>query len=174
MKDTVAVRVPIVEAYINTGSIKETRKVCGRKFLGKGLTAKRAIEALVKKWRTMGSVANAPKRRPPPPDLTTCDYFLWGHLKSTVYKSNLHTIQELKDNISHAVAAIKITILCRVYLIMIRRAQLCIDAGGNHLHHLLWWFSLSALGYCINFCIYTMQWTRATFSWPTLYVQEWL
>jgi len=41
------------------------------------------------------------------------DYFLWGHLKSTVYESNPHTIQELKD-ISNAVAAIKITMLHRV------------------------------------------------------------
>ena len=45
--------------------------------------------------------------------------FLWGHLKSTVYKSNPHTIQALKDNISHAVAAIKITMLHRVYLNMV-------------------------------------------------------
>jgi hypothetical protein len=52
---------------------------------------------------------------PRSPDLTTCDFFLWGHLKSTVYKSNPHTIQELKDNISHAVAAIDITVLHRVY-----------------------------------------------------------
>jgi hypothetical protein len=65
---------------------------------------------------------------PRSPDLTTCDFFLWGHLKSTVYETNPHTIQELKDNISHAVAAIDITILYRVYLNMIRRAQLCIDA----------------------------------------------
>jgi hypothetical protein len=74
---------------------------------------------------------------PRSPDLTTCDFFLWGHLKSTVYESNPHTIQKLKDNINHAVAAIDITILHRVYLNMIRRAQLCIDAGGNHFQHLL-------------------------------------
>jgi len=54
-----------------------------------------------------------------------------------VYESNPHTIEELKDNISHAVAAIKITILHRVYLSMISRAQLCIDAGGNHFQILL-------------------------------------
>jgi len=63
--------------------------------------------------------------------------FLCGHLKSTVYESNPHTIQELKDNICRAVAAIKITILHRAYLNMIRRSQLCIDAGGNHFQHLL-------------------------------------
>jgi len=27
--------------------------------------------------------------------------FLWGHLKSTVYELNPHTMQELKDNVSH-------------------------------------------------------------------------
>jgi len=26
-----------------------------------------------------------------------------------------------------------------------------------------------AFGYCINFCIYVMLRTRATFSWPILY-----
>ena len=70
-------------------------------------------------------------------DLTTCDCFLWRHLKITVYESNQHRIQELKDNISHAVAAVRITTLHRVYLNMIRRAQLCIDAGGNNSQHLL-------------------------------------
>ena len=53
---------------------------------------------------------------------------------------------------------------------MIRRAQLCIDAGGNHFHHLLWWYILSAFGYCINFCIHAMLRTRANFSWSTLYM----
>jgi hypothetical protein len=61
-------------------------------------------------------------------------------------------------------------ILHRVYFNTIRLAQLCIDAGGNHFKHLLRWFILSAFGYCIDFCIYTMLRTRATFSWPTLYV----
>jgi len=95
--------------------------------------------------------------------------FLWGCLKSTVYESNPHTIQELKDNISHAVAAIKIPVLHWVYLNMIRRAQLCIDAGDNHLQQLPWWYILSTFGYCINFCIYAMLRTRTTFSWPILY-----
>jgi len=63
--------------------------------------------------------------------------FLFGHLKSTVYASNPHTIQELKDNISHAVAAIKITMLHRAYLNMIRHAQLHIDAGGKQFQHIL-------------------------------------
>jgi hypothetical protein len=74
---------------------------------------------------------------PRSPDLTTCDYFLWGHLKSTVYETNPHTIQELKGNISHAVAAISVTILHWVYLYMIRRAQLCSDAAGGQFQYRL-------------------------------------
>jgi hypothetical protein len=54
-----------------------------------------------------------------------------------LHESNPHTVQELKDNISHAVAAIKSTILHVVYLSVIRRVQLFIDAGGNHFQHLL-------------------------------------
>jgi len=63
--------------------------------------------------------------------------FLWGHLKSTVYESNPHKIQELKDNISHAVAAIRITMLHQVHLNMVRRAKLCTEAGGGHFQQLL-------------------------------------
>jgi hypothetical protein len=29
-----------------------------------------------------------------------------------------------------------------------------------------------AFGYCINLCIYAMLRTRATFSWPTLYISD--
>jgi hypothetical protein len=75
--------------------------------------------------------------QPRSPDLTTCDYFLWRHLKSTMYETNPHAIQELKDNISHAVAAIGVTSLCRVYLNMIRRARLCSDAAGGQFQHYL-------------------------------------
>jgi hypothetical protein len=54
-----------VEAYISTSSSKETREIFVYKFPGKGLPAKRDIEALVRKWCAKGSVANAPKQRTP-------------------------------------------------------------------------------------------------------------
>ena len=71
-----------------------------------------------------------PQRKSPPPPRGG-EKFCLGALENTEYESNPHTIQALKDKISHAVAAIKITLLHRVYLNMIRRAPLCIDAGGN-------------------------------------------
>jgi len=51
----------IVEAYINMGPIKETCEIFGNKFPGKGLPAKRTIQALVKKWHALVSVSNSPK-----------------------------------------------------------------------------------------------------------------
>ena len=46
MTFSVAERSAVVEAYINTGSIKETREISGSNFPGKGLPAKRAIQVL--------------------------------------------------------------------------------------------------------------------------------
>jgi hypothetical protein len=32
------------------------------------------------------------------PDLTPCDYYLWGTLKDKVYRMNSHMEEELKEN----------------------------------------------------------------------------
>ena len=33
------------------------------------------------------------------PDITACDFYLWGNLKNKVHKTNPHTLDELKQNI---------------------------------------------------------------------------
>jgi hypothetical protein len=43
-----------------------------------------------------------------PPDLSACDYFLWGYLKSKVYISRPRTITKLKQNIREEIAAIPV------------------------------------------------------------------
>ena len=48
------------------------------------------------------------------------EIFSGDTLKSAVYESNPHKIQKLKDNISHAAAATKITVLHPVYLNMVK------------------------------------------------------
>jgi hypothetical protein len=58
-------RIAIVEAYVCTGSIKETQDIFAGKFPGAGLPARNSIQHLVKKWRTTGSVANSKKNRAP-------------------------------------------------------------------------------------------------------------
>jgi hypothetical protein len=63
--------------------------------------------------------------------------FSLGTLEEHVVRNKSAHNTGLKDNISHAVAAIDVTILRRVYLYMISRAQLCSDAaGGQFQHHL--------------------------------------
>ncbi|KAJ4452286.1 hypothetical protein ANN_03805 [Periplaneta americana] len=51
---------------------------------------------------------------PRSPDLSSCDFYLWGTLKDKVYASNPHTLQELKDNITREIQAISQHELLRV------------------------------------------------------------
>jgi hypothetical protein len=32
------------------------------------------------------------------PNLNPCDFYLWGTVKQTVYRTTLHSIEELKEN----------------------------------------------------------------------------
>jgi hypothetical protein len=49
------------------------------------------------------------------PDLTSCDFFLWGFVKDSVYVPPLPTpYQELRDRIRHALQAITADTLQRV------------------------------------------------------------
>jgi hypothetical protein len=57
---------------------------------------------------------------PRSPDLSTCDFYLWGYLKGKVYESNPHTLDELRKNIR---STIKFTVLPKVYLNVIKRAK---------------------------------------------------
>ena len=86
--------------------------------------------------------------------------FLWGHLKSTLYELNPHTIQELKDNISHTVAAIKITMLHQVYLNMVTAGLL--TNCSNTLCNIHTNTRENITRTCANG-------RQATFLWPTLY-----
>ena len=74
---------------------------------------------------------------PRSPDLSTCDFYLWGYLKGKVYEQNPHSIDELKDNIRNCISSITQVELERVFLNMLNRAQTCLDGGGGHFQHLL-------------------------------------
>jgi hypothetical protein len=41
---------------------------------------------------------------PRSPDLSICDYFLWGYLKAKVYNNKPHNMQELKNSIRQEIA----------------------------------------------------------------------
>nr|XP_020451198.1 uncharacterized protein LOC109957565 [Monopterus albus] len=74
---------------------------------------------------------------PRSPDLSTCAFYLWGKLKQKVYASNPHTLDELKENITNTIRSITVEELRAVSANMLRRAQRCIDANGDHFQHLL-------------------------------------
>jgi hypothetical protein len=40
------------------------------------------------------------------PDLTLCDFYLWLILKDKVYKTNSHTVEELRNNIHCEISAV--------------------------------------------------------------------
>lgn len=74
---------------------------------------------------------------PRSPDLTVCDFYLWGTLKNRVYRNNPHSVDELKNSIRTEILKITEEELKRVNANFIKRCQECINADGHHFQHLL-------------------------------------
>lgn len=69
---------------------------------------------------------------PRSPDLTPCDFFLWGYLKSRVYVTNPTNLQLLK-NIYHELATLSPETLMKVMKTTKKRALFCQNIRGGHL-----------------------------------------
>lgn len=67
------------------------------------------------------------------PDLSACDFFLWGYLKSKVFSNGPQTLNQLKHNIRTEINAIPIEMLERVMENLQVRLQECQQRGGHHL-----------------------------------------
>lgn len=74
---------------------------------------------------------------PRSPDLTPPDFFLFGHLKNTVYKNRLYTIEQLQATITDAIENITPDMLINVFENLKRRINICIANNGSHFEHLL-------------------------------------
>ena len=74
---------------------------------------------------------------PHSPDLSPPDYFLWGYLKSKVYKNRPRTLSELKENIRVEMRAISPETCRKVMLNFRRRMEQCNLQNGGHFEHLL-------------------------------------
>lgn len=70
---------------------------------------------------------------PRSPDLSTCDFFLWGYLKDRVYSHRPRTLAELKEKIRQEVATINGELMTRVMADFMRRLENCIQEDGHHL-----------------------------------------
>jgi len=80
------------------------------------------------------------------PDLSTCDFFLWGNLKSHVYTHKPHTTNDLKEAIRQEIRPIDRQLLAHVMDdLKKKKLENCIQEDGRHLtdinlklNHVLW------------------------------------
>lgn len=72
------------------------------------------------------------------PDLNPCDFFLWGYLKSVVYRDPVpKTREDLKNNIRREIRKINSETLGRVYENVLVRLQRVLGRKGAWIEHLL-------------------------------------
>jgi hypothetical protein len=72
------------------------------------------------------------------PDLSACDFFLWGYLKSQVFKAPaLYTVEELKHGIQQEVKRIPVEMLHRAMGDIRKRLTECLERNGGHLNYVI-------------------------------------
>ena len=72
---------------------------------------------------------------PRSPDLTPCDFFLWGHLKDKIYTSPPRDINDLRARIVAAVETLRgqRDVIRNAVRAMRTRAEVCVDRNGGML-----------------------------------------
>ena len=74
---------------------------------------------------------------PRSPDMSSCDFFLWGYLKGRVYTHKPRNLGELKDAIRQEVLKIDQQLLARAMDDFKRRIENCIQEDGRHLNDII-------------------------------------
>ena len=69
---------------------------------------------------------------PRSPDITPCDYFLWGFLKSKVYTTKPESVDDLKQRISNAFNEVTVEMRQKTMLEFKERLQRVIENNGDH------------------------------------------
>ena len=69
---------------------------------------------------------------PRSPDVTPLDFFLWGYVKTIVYKSTVRDIRELRHRIQLAVASVADRMLMNTCRELKARLEKLRDNGGVH------------------------------------------
>ncbi len=117
--------------------LRRRRKLKSTWFQQDGATCHTATEtmALLRKHFEHRLISRGSEISWPPrsPDLSCCDYFLWGHLKSKVYEDKPRTLEHLRGNIDREIRAITPEICEKVILNFKKRLENCVKNNGNHL-----------------------------------------
>ncbi|GBP20082.1 hypothetical protein EVAR_13854_1 [Eumeta japonica] len=74
---------------------------------------------------------------PRSPDLTPIDFFLWGYVKSKVYTNKPTSLEQLKGNIHHEMAAITENTCRAVIGNYSHRLNECRERNGLHLNDIV-------------------------------------
>lgn len=71
------------------------------------------------------------------PDLSICDFFLWGYVKEKVFKHRPHNLPELRERIIEEINAIPRVICERAVQSFRDRLHQCVDNDGHHLKDII-------------------------------------
>jgi hypothetical protein len=66
-------------------------------------------------------------------NLTPCDFFLWGYMKSQVYENNPQSIPDLQEEIRHVIGYIEEQVCVKVITNFIDRVTTCRASRGGHM-----------------------------------------
>lgn len=83
-------------------------------------------------WIGRGGPVSWPPRSP---DLTPCDFFLWGYLKSKVYKTPVESLEDLKTRIQAEIRSISRATLRKVWENTKFRLNFLSGVQGEHIEH---------------------------------------
>ena len=85
------------------------------------------------------------------PDLTPCDFFLWGFVKSKVYATKPRDIPELKERIFAAFEEIAVEMWQKTILEHRDRLERVIEIDGGHIEvHNFWHVHRNVIILCQN------------------------
>ncbi len=88
-------------------------------------------EKLANRWiGRRGSLCEFPPRSP---DLTACDYWLWGYLREQVYTLRYHTLRQLRDALEQKLTAIPTCMFENALKNFHTRCEMCMDNGGFYI-----------------------------------------
>ena len=70
---------------------------------------------------------------PRSPDLTPCDFFLWGYIKNNVYSQKIRALNHLKNRINEAMTTITEEMLTNIWREVEYRLDICRATKGAHI-----------------------------------------
>ena len=71
------------------------------------------------------------------PDLSPCDFFLWGYLKEKVFKHRPRSLEDLKERIQQEIDSIPPELTRRVMKNFRERLQQCVANDGRHMSDMI-------------------------------------